>query len=415
MNKKERKIFMFIRTQMNLGGLQKYIITLIRRLIKENYLIIWIAPKGKLIVDKGFEKDLFNSNVLIIQEDFNDFFWLKKIQLPIKVEDKVETMGFFITDYIYFEYIKRRYRKVNFKNIFWVAHFEGIGSKSLPKIIKPLVDKYFNKKIQELDEHNNIFYNNIGHLKYFENKYNYKVKFPSKKIYLKSPNREFTLFKEELVKNKYRSESFNILTISRFDFPHKGYLLGLIDNYVDLKKKYKNIKLFIIGYGEGKNQVLEKINNISNEIKKDIYLIGKVEYDKLNQYFDKVDLYIGLAGTVRDAALNSVISIPVRHYSLVCEGYGFLPESKEFIISNKKGNPIEKYIEEAINLNEEEYINLSKASYNTFEVDPNYRDPALDLEPKNSEKIISNSFILGFRILKQLSILIKTKGWKHAK
>ena len=44
------------------------------------------------------------------------------------------------------------------------------------------------------------------------------------------------------LEERVKREVFNIISVTRFDFPHKQFLLGLVDAYALLKTKYNQLK-----------------------------------------------------------------------------------------------------------------------------------------------------------------------------
>ena len=62
-----------------------------------------------------------------------------------------------------------------------------------------------------------------------------------------------------------------IMTAARADFPYKGYMLGLIDDFVILKKDFPHIKLQIISAGDDIDELKTKIRQTSEDVRKDIF------------------------------------------------------------------------------------------------------------------------------------------------
>ena len=220
--------------------------------------------------------------------------------------------------------VKKKYCQVNIDSFFWVPHFKEAGvfvEERVCKPLKPLMRKYIGKIIYSMELNNNIIYVNKSHLDALTHKYGYKVENENTKL-LTGSTREILPFDDELALKRCARQDFNIITVGRFSFPHKAYLIGLIKSYGVLKEKYKQLKLTIIGYGPDEDKVIEEIEKLSVAAKNDVHYVGKVPYDDLRRYFEDANLNIGVAGTIADGAVTGLISIPVRHYSEVCEGYG---------------------------------------------------------------------------------------------
>lgn len=173
-------------------------------------------------------------------------------------------------------------------------------------------------------------------------------------------------FNEEHFSQIYESEKFNIFSVSRFEFPHKGFLLGLIKDYGKLKKKYPQLTYTIVGYGAGEERVKEEISKLEESAQKDIFLYGRCSPEELNEYYLKANLNLSVAGSCSSGAMLGVLSLPVRHYSYDCEVYGYLPGSIDKTVSDEPGLPVAPFIEEVINMGKNEYIAKCRDCYNCF-------------------------------------------------
>ncbi|WP_163468927.1 glycosyltransferase [Fusobacterium sp. IOR10] len=398
------KTFLFIYGDFNLGGIQKYLIKLIRLLKKDNIRIIWICKNRELIIDKGFEKDLLDGYVEIILMEGYKKNWVKNLKLKFSAGEKIVAFSFSFYDFLHLEMIKKKYNYLEFNTFFWVAHFKGKNlffEENFPKILRKKIKDKTKEIYYNMDKNNNIFYGNKSHFEGLTNHYNIFSQMKGKIYDERSSFETGLFFSEKDAKQRYKNNKYNILSITRFEFPHKAYIFGLINSFCLLKEKYKQLKLTIIGYGGGKELLKAKIAGLPFNIKKDIILLNKVSYDELHNFFRNTYIYVGVAGSIRDASRNGVISIPVRHYSYNCEGYGFLPESKFLTTSNITGEPIEKYLEYAFNLSEKEYILYSKKSYSSFIP----KNPIYESERIFKNNNISKSIVNFNNINKYLFIL----------
>ena len=132
------------------------------------------------------------------------------------------------------------------------------------------------------------------------------------------------------IKNKLRkqNEPFIILTVTRMDFQFKGYVLVLVDLYVELIKKFKNIKLVIVGDGPDLGLLVNKIERLEKHLRAGIELIHRVPYAQLDQYFKSANLYIGMGTTILDAVNNSVPSIVAAGYVYNLSNVRYFNEKK---------------------------------------------------------------------------------------
>ena len=414
------KVFLFIYDDFYLGGIQKLLIAIIRELKKNNNRIIWIA-KNIDNVDEGFKKDIFDGKIDILKVNYEEFFWEKNLKLNISDKEEVIAFSFSFFEFCTLERIKKYNRNIKIHNFFWVAHFCGkhlFFEEYFPKIFQPILKKIIRKEYIKMENNNNIFYNNMDHLRALSNHYSYKVKNYENKIYPKNIVLIQGNFSIENCRKKYNNKNFNILTVGRFEIPHKGYILGLIKEFVIMKKEYPNLILTIIGYGEDENLVLKEIENVPQEIKEDIKLIGKVSYDNLKNYFDNANLFIGVAGAIRDASSNGVLSIPVQHYTLECNGYGYSFKKKDHLTSTEKGENIKTYIDKVIKLSEDEYIDLCKKTYFGYNLQDSQTIGEITLRMKNKTNSLQVDKSLLF-VLKLLTVFLKKlkkrgiKLWKE--
>ena len=180
---------------------------------------------------------------------------------------------------------------------------------------------------------------------------------------------------KELENRSERNGCFNIITVGRFDFPHKGYMLGLVRAFGRLKPKYPQLTLSIIGLGQHEQMLKNEIANLPQGVQADVNLLGAVPHTELPHYFRDKHLSIAVAGAASDAARNGVLSIAARNFcDNECEVYGFYPESFVKNSSKEPGELVDKYIEDAINMTKEEYTKRCKDSYMVF-TDPARYNP----------------------------------------
>ena len=139
-------------------------------------------------------------------------------------------------------------------------------------------------------------------------------------------------------KIKKKSNNFNILSIGRLT-KQKNFIL-LINTVIKLSKKYKNINLLIIGNGDLKNYLTNKIKN-----QKNIKIISWK--NKLKKYYFNSDLFVlpsyyeGLPNVLIDAVNNEIPIISTN-----CSGASDIlhKNSGGFIVPVNNQNELEKRI-----------------------------------------------------------------------
>ena len=192
---------------------------------------------------------------------------------------------------------------------------------------------------------NQLLFCNKRHYETLQNVY--KINFINPEQFLLKSVMRINDFNEIIVKERFNNrKNFNIISISRFEFPHKGYVLGLIDVFEKFSLKYKDARLKIVGSGPGEYLLKKRIEKLSTEIKNKISLVGELSPAYLEEYLKDMDINIGVAGSITTGISNSVLSIPVRHYSYNCECYGYFHNEKSQLINDTPGMDIFSYIEE---------------------------------------------------------------------
>lgn len=408
-----KKTFLFIYKNMQIGGIETYLIRLIRKLKELKHRIIWLTPKDR-IIDDGFKQDLLDGQVEVVDIHINGLNWIRHKEIAFAPNEEVIALAFDPVDFLRLETLKKSYSQVRIDNFYWVPHFAGKAyflEEFLPNPLRLVCKKLMKSIIQEMENNNNIFYNSRSHMEAYKRKYKLTVKDERGKLF-DGTTFDVPPYDEELVKRRsLRQYEFNIISVGRFEFPHKAYFIGLIREYGNLKKKYKTLKLTIVGYGIHEQQIRDEINRLYEEAKNDVCLVGKVPFDDLQKFYRNSHLNIGVAGTIPIGALTGLISIPVRHYSETCEGYGFLPEAKDFTTSDKPGEPIAALIEKVINMSGEDYLHLSRKAYESYANCQASILSILNLTNIDATRTISSRKI--FSIHSYVSVLKVLRATKH--
>lgn len=381
MNKNQTLVIVY--DGMLVGGIENYLINLVLFCRKMKYRVIWLSPKERLVAD-DFRDILLDGYVELIDVYHKHMTWFKYESVLFKDNENVTILSFTIFDYFRAEkFLMDQSSKALFHNIYMIPHFTGNPyyiERYFKGITSKIIHKYMTSVIQKMDDNNGIVFFSPQHIEPLNSNYKIHVTEPESKIL--APYIEVKPFDYENAKLRSIRNTFNIITIGRFEFPHKGYIIGLVDAYAKLKPKYPQLSLTIIGYGADKQMLLDKIQSIDSKIQQDIRLLGQVSPLELEQYLKLSHLNVSVAGAVMDGAHFGIISLPARHYCYDCEVYGYLPESKGEILSHKQGQPVEEYITEVLNMDAESFIEYSKMSYDTFDTAASYA-PEYILERKN--------------------------------
>lgn len=239
----------------------------------------------------------------------------------------------------------------------------------------------------------------LQHLEAYERNYGIAVEDKPQKILgglrrTEPPERAFLMNKAG-----QRSRCFEIVACSRFDFPHKGFLLGLTDAYADLKPTFPQMKLTVVGYGAGEAQLREKIAALPAETARDIELTGALPLDEVKRRFKGAHLNIGVAGALLDGAACGVPSLVARHFSDSCETYGFLSDVPERL-RDDPGEDIRPYIRAAVTMTDDAYAAQAKKDFTCAEQIFDYRPYYIFEQDGSRGRVLTRGDILRLRLIK---------------
>lgn len=165
-----------------------------------------------------------------------------------------------------------------------------------------------------------------------------------------------------------------LITMARFEFPFKGYILGLIDVYSRLKKNHSGLELWIIGSGFGESEIKKKIQNLNLSEQEGIKFLGNIAYSEVGDILKQGKVFIGMGTGVLDAAARKIPSIPIQahiyeckgksffHENPKCVGYGLIPQCDENL------QDITKIVESVLEMDSQAYQELcNKEWYAVYE------------------------------------------------
>lgn len=400
---------------LNIGGIECYFAALMRYAVSKKYRVVWLTTSQNLI-NADF-KDLANDDNIekIFVGQGRHIF--DEFEIKFKHNENVTVLSCEPISFVVGEKIKLKSKVKKFNNFLVLPHFTGNAyyPERYFKII--LMEKFFfsffQKMAKKIIQCNALLAFDVKHLESYENNYRVEILNKQNKVLMALPENDARLSKADLGKKaNERKTKFEIITCARFDFPHKGYIVGLIKAFNNLKALYPQLSLTIVGYGEGEQYLKKVITGLPEYSKKDIRLAGKLLPNELKKAFFNSTLNIGLAGALNTGARCALPSIPVRHYTYDCECYGFYENSVESILSTKPGENIENYISHLINCSDEEYVLHGIAAYEKASNNQNV-DPEFLFKQNNiSDRAILSKFdILKFKII-NLMIYIMIKFFK---
>lgn len=334
-----------------------------------------MARMGKWFLSKGYKVYIFSRGIKgdvdwinrLLNESCSEFVVnpkFNKITICESVEKRLHSndIVYFITmsmyptkEYIYASFLKRHIKnsRIVFLSISTIIHddsFTFVGS---------VVNKMFSRVLNMFIDDNIL----IGMVDYQTVEKEYNVKFKPDGCFKLPMYRE----KIQLPSKLNTKGCFNILTVSRADFPFKGYLLGLVDLFASLTGKYENLYLTIVSYGDDIEQLKEKIEKNSSFVKKRIKLIGPIKYNELNKEIADSSVYVGMGTTVLDAAKIGKPCITVEPYKYDLEHTCFWHYNPNYLKSNNvDGNDLSLLIETLVAMSDDAYKKVCYRTYNSF-------------------------------------------------
>lgn len=374
--KQEKRVFLFLYEHLKLGGIEKALVDQINTYYSMGIRIIWLRYGNKEDIYEPW-KDTINEKVEVIDVNIDLKDWTKSFKLQFDENEHIFAVAYEPCDFARLEVLTKKYNNV-FEIFYQVPHFKGRVN---------YLEEYYNSswtrnsKAIKLSEIYKRWYKN-GNLLFFSYKH---VEEMHKRYNLDCLERRDLVFKTpilpekldyELLKKRSRREEFRIITCGRFEFPHKGYMLGLIDAYCKLKPNYPQLKLDIIGYGIDEQKIVDYISQVTPDLAKDVSLIGPVSPKELKAYFDRSHVNVSVAGSLLDGAKTGIVSLPARHYTYKCEVYGYLSNEIGEYLDDREGEDVCQYIEALINMSDDDYEYLCKQSYDfavkQIEYDPEW-------------------------------------------
>lgn len=403
------KTLVINKKHLSLGGIENVVYNLIKFAISQHYRVVWLAS-NKYVLFRGFNDilthiEIITSNNKVISRS------PEHRSLLFSEDEEVTILSFTPFSHDFALCIKELNPSISIKPLYVLANTKGY-LYFIDEYFRWPLSQYVKKKMtaihQEWDEREEIRYFTQLQRKSLEEKYGITISEPEKKQV--PPTIPISSLNEDDLLRRAERKEFNIISISRFSFPHKQYLLGLVDAFALLKPKYSQINLYIIGYGPNEDQLRERINSLPNSIKKDVHMLGQKTNAEIDEIMRNMHLNISVAGSVKCGARNGVVSLPARNYCEGdCEVYGYLPESHPKSSSTEKGLPVIPFIEELINMPKEDYITKCRLSNKTFTSREAHPEYIFEQKVKDTIGYTNNHFF--FYIFNKLALFVMTY-WK---
>ncbi|WP_313163899.1 hypothetical protein [Sedimentibacter sp.] len=394
--------FVFLRTGVS-GGTGTLSIRLSESLIKKGYEVLYICQEIN---------------------DINNAENLKKLGVKIHKwkESKISNnliqiygsrkryifMTYSLNEFLLVESMKK-YIHIN-NSILYVVHQYGLTKGyGVSNWLKPMLAIFYKRLVKKiLNSERVIFMDDF--IPSFTKKY-YNLECNNMRSLIINLPMVVKKFDSNSVDNKLKLNIFNLLTISRAEFPFKGYLIGLIKEYNKLCEIYNDIELTIITFGQDVERINKEVNSLSREVKEKIHVYGQTSYSKLMNYFNKSHLYIGMGSTILDAANHSTPSLIVSQYTYDCFTSGFFHMQPNLLVAKENSyEGINTYIENVKNMGQKAYKELCIREYRTLSKNYNMNSFFDYLErdnSKSSDMLFSKYELTTYRVFSVIGQCVK--------
>ena len=350
------------------GGLQTYMIRVAEWCKNANIpcLILFDTIDERM-------KAMIHEKDILAKSGWKSKIIIREISTFICLDDDVILLNFEIPEFILFANIKRsKFRKYKIKHYLYSVSvgslirgrdFNGFIGLYIYIFYRKIVSKlYYNGNIRFMDEDTLSsaveYYNLVNEDNLIMLLPMFVSPFPSDK----SPN------------------GFEIMTVSRADFPFKGYLIGLIHDFIEIAKKYELTKLKIVSFGKDIEYLKQCINESGFGDR--IVLYEGLNISEIERLLKQCYVYIGMGTTVLDAANLAVPSIVVYHNTMEFKAVGFFQDNPSILGKDgRKGEGYsgKEFIDKIFNMTETEYNKMEIETYSEYSKNYNIEKHMNDL------------------------------------
>lgn len=370
------KVLVIDRTGMAMGGIETYYSVLMKYAISRGYRVIWLTtPKNR---NNSQFKDITELDSVESVYVRNSPFGPLYPKLDISSSDDVVVLTNDPVRFVLSEQYREQKNR-SFVHLLMLPHYTGAAY--YPEMIfrSDRRRSYWHKKMGELARclcaANCVRGFSGKHLTAYADSYGINNIDVSDNTLPRVKGVSEMPVNRVLERECCRKDRFEIITCARFDFPHKGYILGLIRSFKAIHHAHPQARLTIVGYGNGESEVKKEVSLLPPAAAECVELTGMLSNDALRYRLDNAHLFVGLAGSLLQAAECALPSICMKHYTNDCEGYGYYDCSIN-IISESAGQDMTQTISDAVDMSKEEYIACSRASFlasiHAYKVDPEY-------------------------------------------
>lgn len=395
------RVFIIFRSGIS-GGTGTLSIRIGEYLLNKGYEVAYIC---QIINDENNLKIMKDIGIKVYQWDLEDV--VHKIVTNFKNKECI-ALTYSLNEFLFIESHKKKMNLAN--NILYVVHHHAlIKGKNLNKFLVKGVKVFYCFIIQKFLNSKNIIFMDKESIEQTEKFYNISIRESKTLIYNLPMNiNELDL---TIIRSKQKFNTFNLLTIARAEFPFKGYLLGLIDDFENMCELYSDLTLTIITFGEHQQKVMERVSALSQSIKNKVNIVGQTPYNELIKYFNNTHLYIGMGTTVLDAVNHGVPTLLAPHYTYENYTSGFFHDQPDLLVANSdRSKRICSFIQKVKQMSEDEYLELCKEEHSVLAGSYNINLMVEFIEKENqsncfidSKEVLIHNFIMKLtRIIRKM-------------
>ena len=384
---KKARLFLCILPYFNFGGAATLYYRMLKWSGKNGYYPI-LMTKNNVDFNRKWIKELEENNIHIIfyEEKFGQYHFYSDGMGNVTQELNYESIICITSsmfEYFVADQLKRNVTSSEFKIYFYVIHPLGVFYTQ-NKWINHVYKRWFLEPICRSgslmfmdEETRNNYWKLIG------------MQSPLNIIRLGMEIKEYS---EAEILKKMKAPQINMISICRMEIPFKGYVLGLIDDFVRLQKEFSNLRLTIIGDGPEFYMVEDKVKGFGTDIQSKIELLGDVPYSELDEYIRKSYVLVGMGTTILDGAGMGVPCCVTASYQMKDRTYGLFhnhPNILGYTLDKFCGELSTIYddVSQILKLDQKEYLRVCHKTYEAYK--ENYDINII--MPKMGEIPISNT------------------------
>jgi len=354
------QIYVILRSSTS-GGTGTLSIRIGTWLVSKGYGVVYICQE---INDVNNVRTMESKGIKVFCWKYNEI--AEQLTTIYGRDQRYRFLTYSLEEFVFAERLKS---KLEIESNFWyVTSNWGINKREIKnQLAGGIVRRFYGSLIRKLLNNNNILFPTEKTVEMAQDYYRMRIEIGEDKLY------RLPMYVNDIDDNQMRSivekkrklESFNLIAISRADFPLRGYVLGLIDDFQDLLERHNNLRLTIITFGEKVALIRKRLGEKTTEVQSKTRIIENVPYEKLGEYFCEAHLNLGIGTSVLDAANYFVPTVLVKELCYSNWASGFFCTSSTYLCArhDDQTTSATEYIEAAVAMDEAQYLELCKESY----------------------------------------------------